>query len=168
MQLYPRMVILNVDVLFNDSALALHFPYPSDQSPVASHTIAAAQNAGWIWDIGLPSRRGVGHVYAGEFLSDDEALANLKSYLGPEAKDIEPRKIQFNSGHRETFWKNNCVAVGMSAGFVEPLEATAIMLVEISARYIAENLPPNQEIMQVTAKRFNQQMYYRWITVGAE
>ncbi len=153
------------DVLFNDSALALHFPYPSDQSPVASHTIAAAQNAGWIWDIGLPSRRGVGHVYAGEFLSDDEALANLKSYLGPEAKDIEPRKIQFNSGHRETFWKNNCVAVGMSAGFVEPLEATAIMLVEISARYIAENLPPNQEIMQVTAKRFNQQMDYRWSRV---
>jgi len=50
----------------------------------------------------------------------------------------------------------------MSAGFVEPLEATAIMLVEISARYIAENPPSNQNIMRITAKRFNQQMDYRW------
>ena len=151
--------------LFNDSALALHFPYESENSPVASHTIAAAQNAGWIWDIGLPSRRGVGHVYASEFLSDDEAEANLKNYLGRGADDLSPRKISFNSGHRQEFWKNNCVAVGMSAGFVEPLEATAIMLVEITARYIAENLPPDRNVMQVVSKRFNQQMDYRWSRV---
>jgi len=50
----------------------------------------------------------------------------------------------------------------MSAGFVEPLEATAIMLVEVGARYIAENLPPNPEVMKITEKRFNQQMNYRW------
>ncbi len=150
------------DVLFNDSALALQVPYQSEDDPLACHTIATAQNAGWIWDIGLTHRRGVGHVYANDYLSDDEAEENLRNYLGDAMNGLEPRKISFKSGHREQFWKNNCVAVGMSAGFVEPLEATAIMLVEISARYIAENLPPDSGVMSVTAKRFNEQMDYRW------
>lgn len=153
----------NMDhVLFNDSALALHVEYPEPNASIASHTIATGQNAGWIWDIGLTHRRGVGHVYASEYLSDDEAAANLHSYLGADPGTLEPRKISFNSGYREQFWKNNCVAIGMSGGFVEPLEATAIMLVEIAARYVAENMPPNREIMTITEKRFNQQMHYRW------
>jgi tryptophan halogenase len=150
------------DVLFNDTALAMHIPYENESSPIACHTIATAQNAGWIWDIGLTHRRGVGHVYSSAYLSDEEAESNLRAYLGDIAKDIPVRKIKFESGHRQEFWKNNCVAVGMSAGFVEPLEATAIMLVEISARYIAENLPADNTLMAITGKRFNQQMHYRW------
>ncbi|MDO6692812.1 tryptophan 7-halogenase [Aliiglaciecola sp. 3_MG-2023] len=150
------------DVLFNDSALAMQIPYKESQQNIACHTIATAQNAGWIWDIGLTNRRGVGHVYASKFLSDDEAEANLRSYIGEGSEDLDARKITFQSGHRKQFWKNNCVAVGMSAGFVEPLEATAIMLVEISARYIAENLPADNNLMPIVAKRFNQQMDYRW------
>lgn len=150
------------DVLFNNSALAMHVPYQGDEDPIACHTIATAQNAGWIWDIGLTNRRGVGYVYASEFLSDDEAEANLRNYIGESAKDLTARKINFESGHREQFWKGNCVAVGMAAGFVEPLEATAIMLIEISARYIAEHLPADDSVMPLVAKRFNQQMDYRW------
>ncbi|MDO6559289.1 tryptophan halogenase family protein [Paraglaciecola chathamensis] len=149
-------------VLFNDSALALHMPYESGTSPIASHTIATGQNAGWIWDIGLTHRRGVGHVYSSQYLSDDEAEANLRRYLGPTSDDISVRKIGFKSGHRAQVWKQNCVAVGMSAGFVEPLEATAIMLVEISARFIADNIPPDASLTPIIAKRFNQQMAYRW------
>ncbi|MEO0367986.1 MAG: tryptophan halogenase family protein [Pseudomonadota bacterium] len=150
------------DVLFNDTALALQVPYEKEGDPIASHTIATAQNAGWIWDIGLTHRRGVGHVYASQYLSDDEAAANLKAYIGAQADDVEPRKISFQSGYRKQFWKGNCVAIGLSAGFVEPLEATAIMLVELSARFVAENLPPNSSVLPVTEKRFNNQMHYRW------
>ncbi len=150
------------DVLFNDTALAMQVPYENDDSPMACHTIATAQNAGWIWDIGLTSRRGVGHVYSSDFISDDEAEQNLRNYLGDASKNLEPRKIKFGSGHRAQYWKNNCVAVGLSAGFVEPLEATAIMLVEISARYIAQNLPPSSDVMHITSRRFNEQMDYRW------
>ena len=148
--------------LFNDRALAMQVPYESADSPVACHTIATAQNAGWIWDIGLTHRRGVGHVYSSAFLSDEDAEKNLRNYLGPIADDLEPRAIRFGSGHRERFWHKNCVAVGLSGGFVEPLEATAIMLVEIAARYIAENLPPQADVMPIVAKRFNAQMDYRW------
>lgn len=148
--------------LFNNAALAAHIPYRQEHDPIATHTIAAAQNAGWIWDIGLTHRRGVGHVYSTEYLSDDEAEWNLRTYLGEQAEHLEARKIAFKSGHRSQFWKKNCVAIGMSGGFVEPLEATAIMLVEISARYVAEHMPPDTDIMAITAKRYNQQMDYRW------
>jgi hypothetical protein len=148
--------------LFNDSAMALHVPYSEPNQEIPSHTIATGQNAGWIWDIGLTSRRGVGHVYSSQFLSDDEAIDNLRRYLGPQGEGIEPRKISFQSGHREKWWHKNCVAVGMAGGFVEPLEATAIMLIEISSRFVAQNLPPNKAIMRTVAKRFNQQMEYKW------
>jgi tryptophan halogenase len=60
-------------VLFNDTALALQIPYPEEQSPIASQTISTAQSSGWIWDIGLPTRRGVGHVYSSSHISDAAA-----------------------------------------------------------------------------------------------
>ena len=150
------------DVLFNNRALAMQVPYESKDSPIACHTIATAQESGWIWDIGLQKRRGVGHVYASDFLSDDEAEANLRRYVGDASKDLEARKISYECGHRAQLWKKNCVAVGMAAGFVEPLEATAIMLIELSSRYIAENIPADKSLLPVTEKRFNQQMNYRW------
>jgi tryptophan 7-halogenase len=149
-------------LLFNDSALAMQVPYETPDSPIASHTVATAQNAGWIWDIGLTHRRGVGHVYAAKYLSDDEAEFNLRRYIGKAAAGLSARKISYKSGHRSKFWQHNCVAIGMSAGFVEPLEATAIMLVEISARFVADNLPADQAVMPLVARRFNQQMLYRW------
>ncbi|MBH0035874.1 tryptophan 7-halogenase [Pseudoalteromonas sp. NZS71_1] len=149
-------------VLFNDSALAMQVPYDENEQLLASHTIATAQNAGWIWDIGLTHRRGVGHVYSSKFLSDDEAEQNLRNYLGDAANGLTARKISFESGYREKFWHKNCVAIGMSAGFVEPLEATAIMLVEISARFVAEHMPADTQVMPIVAKRFNEQMDYRW------
>ncbi|WP_076540568.1 tryptophan halogenase family protein [Shewanella sp. UCD-KL21] len=149
-------------VLFNDRALAMQVPYEHDRSPIASHTIATAQDAGWIWDIGLTHRRGVGHVYSSQYLTDEQAEQNLRNYIGPAAEGLAVKKISYQSGHRERFWQNNCVAVGMAGGFVEPLEATAIMLIEMSARFIAENLPVNRSVMAITAKRFNQQMSYRW------
>src|SRR6202000_1010407 len=150
------------DVLFCDTALALQIPYDSPDSPMASHTISTAQTAGWIWDIGLPPRRGTGYVYARRHTSEEEARETLWRYVGPEHKDKVARKIAIRSGHRETFWKNNCVAVGLAAGFLEPLESSAIVLVELSAKLIAEQMPANREIMDIVAKRFNEVGDYRW------
>ena len=150
------------DILFCDTALAIQVPYDSPDAPIASQTIATAQSAGWIWDIGLPSRRGVGHVYSSRHISDDEAERELRAYVGPAAKDLPVRKIPIRGGHRETFWKGNCVAVGLAAGFLEPLEASAIVLVELSAKIIAEQMPACREVMDVIAKRFNETTSYRW------
>jgi len=150
------------DVLFCDTALAVQVPYESETSPIASHTISTAQTAGWIWDIGLPTRRGVGHVYSSHHISQDEAERQLRAYAGPSARDLPIRKIPIRSGHRETFWKGNCVAVGLAAGFLEPLEASAIVLIELSAKLIAEQMPACREVMDVVAGRFNATTHYRW------
>jgi tryptophan halogenase len=150
------------DVLFCDTALAVQVPYESDNSPIATHTISTAQTAGWIWDIGLPTRRGTGHVYSSSHISDEEAERQLREYLGPVARDLSVRKIRIGGGHRETFWKRNCVAVGIAAGFLEPLESSAIVLVEMSAKLIAEQMPTCREVMDVIAARFNATTTYRW------
>ena len=139
-------------MLFCDRALAVQVPYESDASPIASHTISTAQSAGWIWDIGLPTRRGVGYVYSSRHISDDDAERELRAYIGPAGKDLPARKIPIRSGHRETFWKRNCVAVGLAAGFLEPLEASAIVLIELSAKLIAEQMPACREVMDIIAR----------------
>ena len=150
------------DVLFCDAALAVQVPYETPDSPMASHTISTAQPAGWIWDIGLPTRRGTGYVYSTRHSTDDAAHDTLMRYLGPQHAHLTPRKISIRGGHRETFWKNNCVAVGLAAGFLEPLEASAIVLIELSAKLIAEQMPANREIMDIVSARFNEVTRYRW------
>jgi tryptophan halogenase len=150
------------DVLFCDTALALQIPYETPDVPMASHTISTAQSAGWIWDIGLPTRRGTGYVYSSRHGSEDEARETLLRYVGPAHKDKVARKISIRSGHRETFWKNNCVAVGLAAGFLEPLESSAIVLIELSAKLIAEQMPVNRDVMDIVAARFNDVNHYRW------
>ncbi|HEY5808706.1 MAG TPA: tryptophan halogenase family protein [Povalibacter sp.] len=150
------------DVLFCDTALAVQLPYETETSPIASHTISTAQSAGWIWDIGLPTRRGIGHVYSSRHISDDDAERELRAYLGPRGNDLPVRKIGIQAGHREMFWKRNCVAVGLAAGFLEPLEASAIVLIEMSAKLIAEQMPTCREVMDIIASRFNATTSYRW------
>jgi len=150
------------DVLFCDRALALQAPYASDTTPIASQTISTAQSAGWIWDIGLPTRRGLGYVYSSRHISDDDAERELRAYAGPAGADRAVRKIAIRSGHRRTFWKGNCVAMGLAAGFLEPLEASAIVLIELSAKLIAEQMPACREVMDIIAARFNATTHYRW------
>lgn len=166
---YEVPYVSKKDVIFNDTALAVQVPYPSPDTPIASHTIATAQSAGWIWDIGLPTRRGVGYVYASDYVDDETVNRELKDYLAlsvaPSVIDeLSFRKITYTPGHRAEFWHKNCVAVGMSAGFVEPLEATALVMIEASARMISDELPASRGVMDIVAKRFNDRMTYYWKT----
>ena len=150
------------DILFIDTALAIQVPYDSEDSPIASHTISTGQEAGWIWDIGLQHRRGVGYVYSSKHSTEEEARAVLADYVGDKFSSLNVRKIPIVSGHREKFWQNNCVAVGLSAGFLEPLEASALVMVELAAQMISEQLPASREVMDIVAKRFNETALYRW------
>ncbi|RYD65613.1 MAG: tryptophan 7-halogenase [Sphingomonadales bacterium] len=154
------------DVLFNDSALAVQVPV-APGSPIASQTNATAHAAGWIWDIGLPERRGVGCVYASRFMGDEEAAETLAGYLRATAPDADLaalsfRRLTFRSGHRERFWERNCLAVGLSAGFLEPLEASAIVLAELSLEALLDNFPATRASMDTHARRFNTRFRYRW------
>ncbi len=153
------------DVLFADRAIAMQVPHASEDDPIACHTISTAQDAGWIWDIGLWTRRGVGHVYSSAHTSDDAAEAALRRYVGPAGDDLSVRTIRIDGGHRERFWQNNCVAVGLSAGFIEPLEASALMLIEASMDAIAERLPRTRSAMDLAARQFNATFRHHWMRI---
>lgn len=151
----------------NDTALAMQVPYLQEDAPIASCTLATAQTAGWIWDIGLTHRRGVGYVYSSAHITEDQAIVDLHRYLEPMASSqaiahTSIKKITIQPGHRQVFWKQNCVAVGMAAGFIEPLEASALALVELSVNAICEELTCAKRDMVIVAKRFNQLFLYRW------
>lgn len=150
------------DVLFADHALAIQVPYLNEQHPIASHTIATAQTAGWIWDIGLSERRGVGHVYSCNHISHQQAEQQLRTYLGSEFDHLEPRLIKMKIGYREKFWHKNCVAIGLSQGFVEPLEATGLLVFDATARMLAELFPTTIEMMPFVEKRFNSRIQQTW------
>ncbi|NJC33042.1 hypothetical protein GGR88_000516 [Sphingomonas jejuensis] len=154
------------DILPNDRALAAQVPVAAD-SMIASQTDATAHRAGWIWDIGLPTRRGIGCVYASAFMDDDEAAEVLAAYIAQAVpgSTISPaafRRLAFRSGHRARFWERNCLALGLSAGFLEPLEASAIVLIELSLDALLDDFPPDRETMAIQADRFNALFRERW------
>ena len=154
------------DVSFNDTALAVQVP-TLPGSPLASQTVGTAHAAGWLWDIALPARRGVGCVYSSRFLDDEAARAILADYVeanipGADAASLEPRKLSFATGHRDRFWVGNCLAIGLSAGFIEPLEASAIVLIELSLRALADNFPVSRAALPAHCVRFNSLFRYRW------
>jgi glycine/D-amino acid oxidase-like deaminating enzyme len=148
--------------LFIDRALAVQVPYADHHSDITPHTLSTAQKHGWIWDIGLQNRRGVGYVFSSTHTDTASALEELRAYVGPEHDSLEPRELRINPGHRQTFWKGNCVAVGLSGGFLEPLEASALVLIELSADMISTLMPATRETMDIVARRFNDTTRYRW------
>jgi len=149
------------DTLFVDRAVAIQVPYARADTPIPSYTISTAHEAGWTWDIGLHTRRGVGYVYSTRHTDDTRAEQVLREYIGPAADGLNARVLKFEAGFRPVQWRENCVAVGLSAGFVEPLESTGIGLIEMGAYLIAHLLPADGDMTRV-AKHFNAVMTTRY------
>ena len=130
--------------LFNDSAVVM--PTPAEDSPRAE-TISYAMTNGWCWKIPLTNRFGNGYVYSSDFISADDAETELRTFLGALDGDAEARHLQMKVGQVEKHWEKNCIALGLSQGFIEPLEATALLLVQQAiemfiARYEKGNFTP--------------------------
>jgi tryptophan halogenase len=129
------------DTLPNDSAVALQVPLDMDREPLRPCTTATAQAAGWIWTIPLISRIGTGYVYASEYCSPEEAERTLREFVGPAATDITANHIRMRIGRSQRSWVKNCVAVGLSSGFVEPLESTGIFFIHKAIEQIVKYFP---------------------------
>ncbi|MFZ6770338.1 tryptophan halogenase family protein [Undibacterium sp. Di26W] len=118
------------DNLFNDAAIAM----PSDiGDAIPTQTISTAMKHGWSWRIPLQNRFGNGYVYSSSFTTADQAEHELRSKLGLLESDTQVRHLKMKLGRVEKHWNKNCLAVGLSQGFLEPLEATALYLTQMTA-----------------------------------
>lgn len=140
-----------------DRAVALPCNRPGEPLP---YTRAVAHSAGWQWTVPLQNRNGNGHVYCSSFMDSDEALDILVNNIdGPPTAD--PNHLRFVTGRRKKFWNKNVVSVGLSAGFMEPLESTSIHLITTAVSKLMsilslEEITPTQEAIfnRLTAKEY--------------
>lgn len=123
--------------------------------PVKPYTQSIAHEAGWRWRIPLTERTGNGVVYSSSYMRDEQALERLLTGLDSEPT-TEPHHIRFSTGRRKRQWYKNCVAVGLSAGFLEPLESTSIHLIQTAVIRLLKLFPHNG-IKQQEIDEFNRQ-----------
>lgn len=143
--------------LGNDRAMALQIPHPDPQK-ITSCTSSTALGAGWVWRVPLFHRIGTGYVFSSAHRTDDEARDEFMAHLGSDApKGAEPRVIPMRVGRAATFWEKNCIAVGLSSGFIEPLESTAIHMIDMAIQRILLYFP-DSDFDESRRKRYNQSM----------
>lgn len=129
------------DTLPNDSAVALQVPLDMERFGIRPCTTATAQDAGWIWTIPLWGRIGTGYVYARDYLEPEQAERTLREFVGPAAAEVPANHIRMRIGRTRNSWVNNCVAVGLSSGFVEPLESTGIFFIHHAIEQLVKFFP---------------------------
>ena len=151
--------------LICDRAVTMHVPYehyyPGHVHP---YTTATALSAGWVWDIPLQTTRSLGYVHSSAHISDDNAEKELRAFEGDHAESLPSRIVRFKVGRREQQWVGNCIAIGLSGGFIEPLESTGLYLSQLASELLAEHFP-NTDDMAPLAFRFNRIMANRFYEI---
>lgn len=133
------------DWLFNDAAVAIQTPIDKNIG-FKAQTTSKALSCGWMWQIPLTSRWGNGYVYSSQYLSPEDAEQELRQELGLDsAFEVKAKHLKMKVGRVENHWCRNCVAIGLSQGFIEPLEATALMLVQFAIQNLTVALTKCQE-----------------------
>jgi len=145
------------DTLLCDRAIACPVAFESADTPIRTYTTSTAKDAGWIWEIDLQSRRGTGYVYSSKYCSDDEAINTLRQHNGKAEPLAEPRILHMKIGRREKMWEKNCLAIGLSAGFIEPLESTGLFLVQHAIQTFIDYIPASDNCTH-SQDRYNKMM----------
>src|SRR3984957_6139408 len=140
--------------LFNDAAVAM--PTPIGDT-VPSETVATALKHGWAWKIPLTQRFGNGYVYSTQFCTPDAAERELREHLGLLDSDTPARHLTMKIGRVTKHWNKNCLAVGLSQGFIEPLEATALLFIQQTAATFVDFLEQG-DLGEAAHERFNAQV----------
>ena len=144
----------------NDRAIAIPTESSSDEQPL---TRATARAAGWQWRIPLQHRVGNGYVYSSAHISDDEALATLTANLDGRPL-ADPNFLRFKAGHRKRAWIKNVVAIGLAAGFLEPLESTSIHLIQTGIARLM-TLFPTKNWGEAEINRYNERTVAEYVDI---
>lgn len=139
----------------NDRAVAIQVPRDVEKDGMRPYTTAHAHSAGWSWNIPLYGRDGTGYVYSSSFLSPDEAELEIRDFLGPAAKDCNANHIKMRVGRCRNSWVKNCVAIGLSSGFVEPLESTGIFFVQNAIEELVNHFPNSPMLDENMLRSYN-------------
>jgi tryptophan 6-halogenase len=129
------------DSLLCDSAIAMQIPADGKTEGIEPYTTATALSCGWVWNIPLFCRTGTGYVYASGFLNPEEAEREFRAHLGPRAAQRDAMHIKMRIGRARNSWVKNCVAIGLSSGFVEPLESTGIFFIQHAIEEVVRHFP---------------------------
>lgn len=148
------------DYLMNDRAMPIQAMRP-DPAFLPPATISTAMSAGWAWRTPLYTRDGNGYVYCSSFISDDQAIEEMIAKLGNARLLTEPRVMKMRVGRNRRSWVGNCIAVGLSGGFIEPLESTGILSIEMAARWLLQFFPTTdfEPALQRQYNRMMQEFY---------
>lgn len=152
--------------LLCDRAITMHVPYDKFYpGQIRPYTTATALSNGWVWDIPMQNQRSVGYVHASAFISADQAEAELRAYQGAGCESLPSRTVHFKVGRRREHWVGNCIAIGLSGGFIEPLESTGLYLSDLGAVLLAEHYPYQQDQQTQLASRYNRIMANRYYEI---
>lgn len=130
--------------LLCDRAVALQIPSNAERDGIDPFTQATALTSGWVWRIPLYHRTGTGYVYSSAFTTPEAAEMELRHHLGPVSDNCTANHIKMRIGRSRRSWVKNCIAIGLSSGFVEPLESTGIFFIQHSIDRLLSHFPTRQ------------------------
>lgn len=144
------------DYLFNNKAIAMPVEYHDKDAEMVSYTNCHALTAGWVWRTPLYHRMGTGYVYCDKYKSQDEAEHEFRQHLGEDrVKDLTARHINIRVGKHKRTWAKNCVAIGLSAGFIEPLESTGLFIIQGAVQLLTNILRKDSRYTACDQKVYN-------------
>lgn len=144
------------DTLFNDRAMAIRVPYEDKEKEMTSYTNCTALSSGWVWNTPLYNRIGTGYVYSSKHQSEDEAEQEFRNHLGADrVKDVNALHIKIRVGKHRNTWVKNCVAIGLSSGFIEPLESTGIQIFQSEVHLLTEILKGRNDYNNADIATYN-------------
>ena len=158
-KVFNEPIVSFADSLLTDRALAINLPDDPEVNGIRPYTTATALKAGWMWEIPLFHRTGNGYVYSSQFTSDEEAERELREFFGRKAEHATVRSIKFQSRRHRRGWIKNCVSIGLSSSFLEPLESTTIYFIYAALYQLIKNWP-NKRIDPVLRNRFNEKIEF--------
>ncbi|NJM20397.1 MAG: tryptophan 7-halogenase [Richelia sp. RM2_1_2] len=147
------------DSLLCDSAVTIRIPKNNKNEKLQGYTTATALSSGWVWEVPVWGRLGAGYVYSQNFKTAENAEKELRDFLGADAKNLPAKHLKMRVGRTQRAWVNNCISLGLSCGFIEPLEATGIYTIYSALHYLVKYFP-DKSMNPGLRNKYNERIAY--------